>query len=249
MWARKGFNADSIRDFSDPVEVRPHNVLGITYRVKIESLVNRDDNITAVRQRIVDQKSSAASSAHGEPRASAASSAASVQPSADGAVTKEAMVEMRKLARQAMVATTKNEKNATELMAAADDASDKVAVLIESMSAWLLRPEFQTVPLSISGPMKNLLDDVGNFKKQVDAIKAGSNLAGLDKTQLKQAIGTVTALPSLSTTRKHSARLHAEYFSCNNAAVDPAVDNVSTDNAVSASITGDGFVPIAVQER
>jgi hypothetical protein len=75
-------------------------------------------------------------------------------------------------------------------------------------------------------------------KKQVDGINDGSNLAGLEKTQLKQAIGTVTALPALSTTRKHSCRI---IFSCNNAAVDPAGDNVLTTRFLHQSQTMASF--------
>ena len=115
VWACKGFNVEHIRDRSDPVDIRPHNVLGMTYRLRIESLATKDDNITSLRHRIGGQlKSSAARSAPGEPRASASSSAASVLPSADAAITsgftKDAMVEMRKLARQTMQAAEKGKK-------------------------------------------------------------------------------------------------------------------------------------------
>jgi hypothetical protein len=73
--------------------------------------------------------------------------------------TTETIAEMRKFARQAMQATAKEKKEATELTSAAVAASIKVMALIENMSAWPVRPGFQAVPLAISAPMKSRLED------------------------------------------------------------------------------------------
>ena len=62
------------------------------------------------------------------------------------------------------------------------------------------------VPPSIASPMKTMLDEVARFRKHVDNIKGGENLAGVDKKQLKQAIAMATVLLALCfpTNRKHT---------------------------------------------